>query len=94
MNKEKDILNQLGDLPTIEPSAEWETGLFQKLQRTKQKQNDGFEGKSVWVVVVILLLVNVLSLAESWESKREKENNLKLSSIASEILINTGSAKY
>ena len=94
MNKEKDILNQLGNLPTLEPSAEWETELFQKLQRTKQRQNDGFEGKSVWVIAAILLLINVLSFAQSWESKREKENNLKLSSIASEILINTGSAKY
>ena len=94
MNKEKDILNQLGNLPTLEPSAEWETRLFQKLQRTKQRQNDGFEGKAVWVIAAILLLINVLSFAQSWESKREKENNLKLSSIASEILINTGSAKY
>ena len=94
MNKEKDILNQLGNLPTLEPSAEWETGLFQKLQRTKQRQNDGFEPKSVWFIATILLLVNVLSFAQSLESKREKENNLRLSSIASEILINTGSAKY
>lgn len=94
MNKEKDILNQLGNLPTIEPSLEWETELFQKLERTKQRQNDSFEGKSVWVIAAILLLINVLSFAQSWESKRERENNLKLSSIASEILINTASSKY
>ena len=94
MNKDKDLLNQLGNLPTLEPSAEWETGLFQKIQRTKQKQNDGFESKSVWVIAAILLLINVLSFARSWESKRENENNLKLESIASEILINPASAKY
>ncbi len=88
MNKDKDLLNQLGNLPTLEPSAKWETGLFQKIQSVKQRQNDGFEGKSVWVVAAILLLINVLSFARSWESKRENENNLKLESIASEILIN------
>ena len=88
MDKEKDILNQLGNLPTLEPSADWDAGLFEKLNRSKEAQSDEFYKKTVSFVVAILFIVNALSFVQNWKAEQQQANKRQLVSIASEILIN------
>ncbi len=88
MDKERDILKQWDNLSSIEPSAAWELGLRQKLNRFKEVQNEKFNTKLIWGIAAIFLIANVLSSAKSWQSAHEKENNSKLAYISSAILIN------
>ena len=94
MNKEKNILEQFESISSIEPSAEWNDKLMQKLNCSQRTSGNTSSNKLVLFATVVLLAVNVFSLSDKLKSDNEQQNKEKLKNIATEFLINTSSSKY
>ena len=94
MNKEKNILEQFENLSSIEPSAEWNDKLMQKLNRSQRVSGNAPANKLVLFATVVLLAVNVFSVSNKLKSDNEQQNREKLKNVATEFLINTSSSKY
>ena len=94
MNKEKNILEQFESLSSIEPSAEWNDKLMQKLNRSQRVSGNASANKLVLFATVVLLAVNVFSVSNKFKSDNEQQSREKLKNVATEFLINTSSSKY
>ena len=94
MNKEKNILEQFESFSSIEPSAEWNDKLMQKLNRSQRTSGNTSTNKLVLLATVVLLAVNVFSFSNKLKSDNEQQNREKLKNVAAEFLINTSSSKY
>ncbi len=94
MNKEKNILAQFERIGSIEPSAEWEAQLLQKLERTERGSGSASANKLILVTTILLIAVNVFWFSNQLMSDSEQENREKLKNVASELLISTSSSKY
>ena len=94
MNTEKNILEQFENLSSIEPSAEWNDKLMQKLNRSQKVSGNAPANKFVLFATVVLLAVNVFSFSNKLKSDYEQQSKEKLKNVATEFLINTSSSKY
>ena len=94
MNKEKNILEQFESLSSIEPSAEWNDQLMQKLNHSQRVSGNASANKLVLLATVVLLAVNVFSVSNKFKSDNEQQSREKLKNVATEFLINTSSSKY
>ena len=94
MNKEKNILEQFESLSSIEPSAEWNDQLMQKLNHSQRVSGNASANKLVLFATVVLLAVNVFSVSNKLKSDNEQQSREKLKNVATEFLINTSSSKY
>ena len=94
MNKEKNILEQFESISSIEPSAEWNDKLMQKLNRSQRTSGNAPANKLVLFATVVLLAVNVFSVSNKFKSDNEQQSREKLKNVATEFLINTSSSKY
>ncbi len=94
MNKEKNILEQFESISSIEPSAEWNDKLMQKLNRSQRTSGNSSSKKLVLFATVVLLAVNLFSLSDKLKSDNEQQSREKLKNIANEFLISTSSSKY
>ena len=94
MNTEKNILEQFESISSIEPSAEWNDKLMQKLNRSQRTSGNTSTNKLVLLATVVLLAVNVFSFSNKLKSDNEQQNREKLKNVAAEFLINTSSSKY
>ena len=94
MNKEKNILEKFESISSIEPSAEWNDKLMQKLNRSQRVSGNAPANKLVLFTTVVLLAVNVFSFSIKLKSDNEQQSREKLRNVATEFLINTSSSKY
>ena len=94
MNKEKNILEQFESISSIEPSAEWNDKLMQKLHRSQSVSANASANKLVLFATVVLVAVNVFSFSNKLKSDNEQQSRMKLKNVATEFLINTSSSKY
>ena len=94
MKKEKNILEQFESLSSIEPSAEWNDQLMQKLNHSQRVSGNASANKLVLFATVVLLAVNVFSVSNKLKSDNEQQSREKLKNVATEFLINTSSSKY
>ena len=94
MNKQKNILEQFEHINSIDPSAEWEARLMQKLEHSQSVSNNTSSNKLVLLATIMLLAVNVFAFSSKLKSDSEQESTAKLKNVASELLINTNSSKY
>jgi hypothetical protein len=89
MKKEMNILEQFDHLETIEPSAEWNQRLMQRIDKTSQLDEKPLARNIIMLAIVILLAFNVFSFTKSYLNDREVQNNIVLKNIATEYLITT-----
>ena len=94
MNTEKNILEQFESISSIEPSAEWNDKLMQKLNRSQRTSGNTSANKLVLFATVVLVAVNVFSFSNKLKSDNEQQSREKLKNVATEFLINTSSSKY
>jgi hypothetical protein len=89
MKKEMNILEQFDHLETIEPSAEWNQRLMQRIDKTSQLDEKPLARNIIMLAIVILLAFNVFSFTKSYLNDREVQNSIVLKNIATEYLITT-----
>ena len=94
MNTEKNILEQFESISSIEPSAEWNDKLMQKLNRTQRVSGNTSSNKLVLFATVVVMAVSVFSVSSKLKSDNEQQSREKLRNVATEFLINTSSSKY
>lgn len=83
------ILEQFDHLETIEPSAEWNQRLMQRIDKTSQLDEKPLGRNIIMLAIVILLAFNVFSFTKSYLNEREVQNSIVLKNIATEYLITT-----
>ncbi|MBA3665508.1 MAG: hypothetical protein H0W61_15045 [Bacteroidetes bacterium] len=94
MKKDKNILEQFENLTPLEPSAEWDKGLWEKLDRPYTKQDSGPFTRIVLLGLLFLLSLNVYYICGDLLSDKKTQTSSKLKTIASEYLISTNSSNY
>lgn len=94
MNTYKNILEQFERMDSIEPTAEWETQLVQKLNRTQRDSRQTTSNNLILLTTVVLLAINVCWFSKQFMSDNEEQSRAQLKDIANELLINTSSSKY
>jgi len=89
MKNEIKILELFNHLETIEPSAEWNQRLMQRIDQTNQKEDKPLAGRVLMFAILLLLAFNLFSFTKSYLNDRELQNGLVLKTIATEYLITT-----
>ena len=88
MKNENDILDQFDNIKNIEPSADWNEKLFQRIEHSSHR-SDNLTRNLVLTAVIILLAFNLFSLSNTLLNDRSQQHQADLNSIASEYLITT-----
>lgn len=89
MKKEMNILEQFDQIETIEPSAQWNQRLMQRIDQTIQQKEKPFARNFIMLAIVFLLAFNVFSFTKSYLNDRALQNSLVMKNIATEYLIST-----
>ena len=85
------ILEQFDHIETIEPSAQWNQRLMQRIDQTSQQEQKPLVRNLILLVVIFLLAFNLFSFTKSYLNDRALQNSLVLKNIATEYLITTNS---
>ena len=83
------ILEQFDHLETIEPSAEWNQRLMQRIDKTSRQEEKPFARNIIMLAIVILLAFNLFSFTKSYLNEREVQNSIVMKNIATDYLITT-----
>jgi len=94
MKNGTNLLDQFDQLPSLEPSSEWQEQLLKRIHQPGTKSQELLSRKLVYLAVVLLLAVNIFSLTRIWLNDRAQQDSMNLRTLASEYLISTNSSKY
>lgn len=94
MKKGVNPLDKFDQILSIEPSAEWDGKLLQKINQTRAKRMELTGNRLLLLVVLLLVAMNIFSFSKSWLNDQSAQNRDNLKSIAAEYLITTNSSKY
>ena len=83
------ILEQFDHLETIEPSAEWNQRLMQRIDKSSQNEEKPLARNFVMFAIAFLLAFNVLSFTKSYLNDRALQNSIVMKNIATDYLITT-----
>ena len=90
MKKDQSFFDQFENLPSLEPSPEWNEKLIARVHQAHSARVSGVKGW--WIAVTLLVLVNAIYISRNAVGNARQNNSLK--GIASEILIATSSSAY
>ncbi len=91
MKNRMNMLEQFDHLETIEPSAEWNQRLMQRIDQTGQHEEKPLARNFIMFAVIFLLAFNVFSFTKSFLNDRAVQNSIALKNIATDYLITTTS---
>ncbi len=83
------ILEQFDQIETIEPSAQWNQRLMERIDQTNQHEEKPLARNLILFAIFFLLAFNLFSFTKSYLNDRALQNSLVLKSIATEYLITT-----
>ena len=83
------ILEQFDHLESIEPTAEWNQRLMQRIDKTSQHEEKPHAGTFIMLAIVVLLAFNLFSFTKSYLNDRALQNSIALKNIATDYLITT-----
>lgn len=85
------ILEQFDHIETIEPSAQWNQRLMQRIDQTGQYGEKPLARNFIMFAVIFLLAFNLFSFTKSYLNDRALQDSIVLKNIATEYLITTNS---
>ncbi len=85
------ILEQFDHIETIEPSAQWNQRLMQRIDKTSQHEEKPLGRNLIRLAVIFLLAFNLFSFTKSYLNDKALQDSIVLKNIATEYLITTNS---
>ena len=85
------ILEQFDHLETIEPSAQWNQRLIQRIDQSGQHEEKPLARNLIRLAVILLLVFNLFSFTKSYLNDKALQDSIVLKNIATEYLITTNS---
>ena len=96
MEQSNKFIDQFNQLETLEPSANWESALFNKIELSAnaRKERGNSASKGLFILSIILRSANLFIVTRDQLIQHHSVEPSKYKTIATEFMISTSSSKF